>query len=188
VTSLNRALEPKRLEVLHELIPTATTLIELINPTNSINLGNRMADAQSVAHTLGLRIRVLNAGTERDFKTVFVTAAQMQAGGLAITADPLFANHCDDLAALATQYAMPTISPYRAFASAGGLMSYGNDVMDQYRQIGVYTGRILNGEKPSTLPVEQAAKIELIVNLKTARALGITVPLSLSGRADEVIE
>jgi putative ABC transport system substrate-binding protein len=97
-------------------------------------------------------------------------------------------NHCDDLAALATQYAMPTISPYRAFASAGGLMSYGNDVMDQYRQIGVYTGRILNGEKPSTLPVEQAAKIELIVNLKTARALGITVPLSLSGRADEVIE
>jgi putative ABC transport system substrate-binding protein len=188
VTSLNRTLEPKRLEVLHELIPTATTLVVLSNPRTSVKLDARMADAQAVAHTFGLQVHIVNAGTERELTTAFATAAQMRASGLAIGADPLFANHSDALAALALQYAMPTISPYRAFASAGGLMSYGNDLMDQYRKLGVYTGRILHGEKPSALPVEQAAKIELIVNLKAARALGITVPLSLSGRADEVIE
>jgi putative tryptophan/tyrosine transport system substrate-binding protein len=172
VTSLNRAPEPKRLEVLHEFNPKATTLVELINPSQR-NLDSRMADAQAVAHTLGLQVHILNAGAEADFKTAFASAAQMRAGGLAIAADPLFANHSEVLATLAAQYAMPTISLYRAFASAGGLASYGNDLMDQYRQLGIYTGRILNGEKPSTLPVEQATKIELIVNLKTAGALGI---------------
>jgi putative ABC transport system substrate-binding protein len=187
-TSLNRALETKRLEVLHELIPTATMFVELINPRNTVNVENRAADAREAARTLGLQIQVLKASTEGDFETVFTTATQMRAGGLAIAPDPLFANLSDVIAVLAVRHALPTISPYRAFAAAGGLMSYGNDLIDQYREVGVYAGRILKGEKPGDLPVEQATKIELIINLKTAKALGITVPLSLSGRANEFIE
>jgi putative tryptophan/tyrosine transport system substrate-binding protein len=189
VTSLNRALEPKRLEVLHELIPGANIFVQLVNPTNTtISVESREADAQATGHALGLRIHLLYASEERDFEKAFTTAVQLPASGIAIAADPLFANHGDALASLAAQHALPTISPYRAFAAAGGLMSYGDDLMDQYRELGVYLGHVLNGEKPGDMPVEQATKIELIVNLKTAKALGLTIPLPLLGRADEVIE
>jgi putative tryptophan/tyrosine transport system substrate-binding protein len=189
VTSLNRALEPKRMEVLHELTPRANIFVQIVNPTNTaISVQSREADAQSTGQVLGLQIQLLYASTERDFEKVFATAAQLHASGIAIAADPLFANHSDALALLAAQQALPTVSPYRAFAAAGGLMSYGDDLMDQYRELGVYLGHVLNGEKPGDMPVEQATKIELIVNLKTAKALGITVPLSLLGRADKVIE
>lgn len=188
LASLNRALEPKRLEVLHELIPAANILVELVNPANRTNVESREPEAQAVGHALGLQIQLVYANTERDFDKVFTTAVQLRADGIAIAADPLFANHADVLAAVAARHALPTISPYRDFAAAGGLMSYGNDLMDQYRKLGVYTGRVLHGEKPGDMPVEQAAKIELIVNLKTAKALGLTIPVSLLGRADEVIE
>jgi putative ABC transport system substrate-binding protein len=187
-TSLNRALEPKRLEVLHELIPTASKVAYLVNPTNTTNMESRLADAQAAAQRLGLELHVLYARADTEFDTIFATATQLRAGGVAIAPDPLFADRVDMLATLAAQQSMPTISPYRAFAGAGGLASYGVDLMDQYRQVGIYTGRILKGTKPGELPVQQATKIELILNLKTAKAFGVTVPLSLSGRADEVIE
>lgn len=185
---MNSELEAKRLEVLHEFIPTATLFAELINPRNIVNAGSRTVELQASARALGLQIQILNASAEGDFETVFTTATKMRFGGLTIAPDPLFANRSDVIAALAARHAVPAISPYRAFAAAGGLMSYGNDLMDQYREVGVYVGRILKGEKPGDLPVEQATKIELVINLKAAKALGIAVPLSLSGRADEVIE
>jgi putative ABC transport system substrate-binding protein len=187
VTSLNRALGPKRVEVLHELLPSATIVAQLFNPTATA-VEVPVADAHAAAVALGLQLHVLHASTERDFDMIFETAVRLRAGGLVIAPDPLFSNYSELLAAAALRHGMPTISAYRTFVSAGGLMSYGGDLMDQYRQIGIYTGRILKGEKPADLPVEQATKIELLINLKTAKALSLTVPLSLLGRADEVIE
>src|SRR5439155_6052184 len=132
--------------------------------------------------------QILNVNAEREFKTAFASLAQMQAGGLVITTDGLFISLSERLAALAVRHAMPAIFQFRAFAAAGGLMSYGGSLTDLYHQSGVYTGRILKGEKPADLPVQQATKVELILNLKAAQALGLTVPLTLLGRADEVIE
>ena len=146
-------------------------------------------DLQAVADTLGVRLHVLHASTEADFEAAFATAAQLRAAALVIsTADPLFNSHAAQLGALALRHSVPAIYQYREFAAAGGLMSYGGYATDTYRLGGVYTGRILKGEKPADLPVQQATKVELIINLKTAKALGITVPLPLSGRADELIE
>ena len=190
VTTLNVEIAPKRFEVLRELLPATTTVALLINPINmSSVVEGDVRQAQVVARTLGLKpIQVLQASTERDLDTVFSTLTQRGAGGLVIYADTFFSGKSAELAALALRYAVPTISPYREFARAGGLMSYGASVTDLYRLVGVYIGRILKGEKPADLPVQQAGRLELTVNLKTAKALGLTIPATLLARADEVIE
>jgi putative ABC transport system substrate-binding protein len=179
---------PKRLELARELFPGATTFALLVNPANPL-AATVSKDLQAVADTLGVRLHVLHASTEADFEAAFATAAQLRAAALVIsTPDPLFNSHAAQLGALALRHSVPAIFHFREFAAAGGLMSYGGDARDTYRLAGVSTGRILKGAKPADLPVVQASKFELILNLKTARALGITVPLPLSGRADEVIE
>ena len=187
VTGLGVELGPKRLELLHELIPRATVIAALLNPSTTA-AETQSRDLQASARTLGLDLHVLNAGGERDFDAVFANLMQLRAGGLVISNDPFFISRSEQLAALALRHAVPTIYQFRAFAAAGGLMSYGSNLTDLYRLAGVYTGRVLKGEKPADLPVQQSTKVELIINLKTARALGLTVPISLLGRADEVIE
>jgi putative ABC transport system substrate-binding protein len=188
VSNLNVELLPKRLELLHELVPTATVIALLVNPTNPIVAEANTRDLQAAARSLGLQLHVLQASTERDFDTAFATLAQQRAGGFVIGGDAFFTSKIERLAALALHYAMPTIYQFRAFAAAGGLMSYGADLKDLNRQAGAYVGRILKGEKPADLPIQQSTKVELFINLKTAKALGLTVPLPLLGRADEVIE
>jgi putative tryptophan/tyrosine transport system substrate-binding protein len=188
VTSLNVEVGPKRLELLHELVPTATAIALLVNPTSPNQTESTTRDAEAAARTLGLKLYVLHASSERDFDTIFATLVQLRAGALVIGPDLLFANHREQLGALTVHHAVPAISPYREFAAAGGLMSYGTSITHLFRQVGVYTGRILKGEKPADLPVQQATKVELLINFKTARALGLSVPLPLLGRADEVIE
>jgi putative ABC transport system substrate-binding protein len=185
VTQLNNEIAPKRLELLHELIPTATVMALLVNPADPIIAEANSSAVLSAAHRLGLELHVLNASSERDFDAVFAKLLQLRAGGLVIGAGVLF---IEQLAALTVQHAVPAIFETREFVTAGGLISYGSSIADAYRSVGVYTGRILKGEKPADLPVQQATKVELYINLKTATALGITVPLTLSGRADEVIE
>jgi putative tryptophan/tyrosine transport system substrate-binding protein len=185
VTSLDADLAPKRLELLRELTPTATIIAFLVNPTSPVT-ENLVKDLQVAARTLGLELHVLQASTEPDFATVFATLGPAEA--LVIAPDSFFISRSEQLAALTVRHAVPAITQYRAFVAAGGLISYGGSLTDAYRQAGIYTGRILKGEKPADLPVVQSTKVELIMNLKTARALGITVPLSLLGRADEVIE
>jgi putative tryptophan/tyrosine transport system substrate-binding protein len=187
-TQLTVEVGPKRLELARELFPGATTVALLVNPANPV-AATVSKDLQAAADTLGVRLHVLHASTEADFEAAFATAAQLRAAGLVISgADPLFVSHAAQLGALALRHSVPAIYQFREFAAAGGLMSYGGNARDTYRLAGVYTGRILKGEKPADLPVAQSTKVELILNLKTARALGITVPLPLSGRADEVIE
>jgi putative tryptophan/tyrosine transport system substrate-binding protein len=187
-TALSMEVGPKRLELARELFPGATTFALLVNPANPV-AATVSKDLQAVADTLGMRLHVLHASTEADFEAAFATAAQLRAAALVISSpDPLFNSHAAQLGALALRHSVPAIFHFREFAAAGGLMSYGSYATDTYRLAGVYTGRILKGEKPADLPVVQSTKVELILNLKTARALGITVPLPLSGRADEVIE
>jgi putative ABC transport system substrate-binding protein len=187
VTNLNTELVPKRLELLHVLLPSATIVAALVNPTNP-NAETQSRDLRMAAHTLGLQIHVLHASTERDFDAVFANLIQQRAGALVVGTDGFFLSRSQQLGALSVRYAMPTIFQYPEFATAGGLMSYGGSDTDMYRLAGVYTGRILKGEKPADLPVQQSSKVELIINLKTAKALGLSVPLPLLGRADEVIE
>jgi putative ABC transport system substrate-binding protein len=187
VTQMNVEVAPKRLELLHELIPTASVAALLVNLTNP-NTETNTKELQAAARALGIELHVLNASTERDFDAVFAKLIQLRAGGLVIGADTLFSSRSKQLAALALRHAMPTIYQERDFAVAGGLLSYGTDFRETYRLAGNYTGRVLRGEKPADLPVQQATKVELIINLKTAKALGITVPLPVSGRADELIE
>jgi putative ABC transport system substrate-binding protein len=173
--------------VLHELVPTATVLALLVNPTNP-GAEPLSRDLQTAARALGLQLHVLHASTERDLDTVFATLLQLRAGGLVIGTDGFFNTQSEQLATLTLRHALPAIFPYREFAVSGGLMSYGVGNTDLYRLVGVYTGRILKGEKPADLPVQQSTKIEFVINLKIARALGLTVPITLLGRADEVIE
>jgi len=188
VTTLGLEVGPKRLELLHELVPAATTMALLVNPT-SLALSERTTrDLQTAARALGLKIHVLHASTEREIDSAFATFAQLRAGGLVIGPDAFFTSRAEELAALALRHRVPAIYQFREFVEAGGLMSYGTDLTDGNRLTGVYTGRILKGEKPADLPVQQSSKAELIINLKTARALGLTVPLALLGRANEVIE
>jgi putative tryptophan/tyrosine transport system substrate-binding protein len=184
---LNVELGRKRLELLHELVPAASIVALLINPTHPA-AETASKELQAAARSLGLEFHVLHASTEHDFDTVFATLAQVRAGALVIAADAFFVSRSEQLAALTVRHAVPASSLSREFAVAGGLMSYGISVKDAYRQIGVYAGRILKGEKPADLPVQQITKVELIINLKIARALGLTVSLPLLGRADEVIE
>jgi putative ABC transport system substrate-binding protein len=186
-TSLNVEIGPKRLELLHELIPAATVVALLVNPANP-NAETLSRELEAAARTLGLKLHVLHASTERDFDTVFATLARLRASALVIGPDALFNSRSEQLAALTLRHRVPTITQYREFAAAGGLMSYGGSITDTFHLVGVYTGRILKGEKPADLPVTQSTKVELIINLKTAKALGITVPLPLIGCADEVIE
>jgi putative tryptophan/tyrosine transport system substrate-binding protein len=188
VVTLNVEVAPKRLELLHELVPTARIIAALINPTNPVLAETLTRDLQTAAHTLGVQLHILHASSEREFNTVFASLAQLRAEGLVIGADALFNSRSEHLAALTIQHAVPAIYQFREFVSAGGLMSYGTTVADTYRPLGVYTGRILKGEKPAELAVQQATRVELIINMKTAKALGVTVPLPLIGRADEVIE
>jgi len=190
ITTLNLEMTPKRLQVLRELLPTTTIMAVLVNPINiPANVETEVRQVQAAAHTLGLQmVHVLQASTERDLDSAFSTLIQRRAAGLVISADTFFSGKSVELAALASRHAVPTISPYRDFVTAGGLMSYGGSVTELYRLAGVYTGRILKGEQPADLPVQQVTKVQLAINLKTAKALGLTVPTSLIGRADEIIE
>jgi putative ABC transport system substrate-binding protein len=188
VTQTNVETTPKRLEFLHELLPTARDMALLINPTDPALAETETSMALAAAHTLGLELHVLNASTERDFDRVFEKLAELRVSGLVVAADVLFTSHIEQLALLTVRHAMPAAYQWREFTLAGGLLSYGADLTDSYHQVGIYAGRILKGDKPADLPVQQASKVELYINLKTAKALGITVPLPLSGRADEVIE
>ena len=188
VTNLNAEVGPKRLELLHELLPKVTGIAVLVDPTSPALAEPFVRSLQAAARTLGLQLHVLHASTERDFGMVFATAAQQRAGALIIGPGTLFAGLSKQLAALSLQHAVPTIFQYRPFVLAGGLLSYGSSETEYYHQVGVYTGRILKGEQPADLPVQQATKVELMINLKTAKALGLDVPGTLLARADEVIE
>jgi putative ABC transport system substrate-binding protein len=188
VTNLGGELVPKQLELMRELLPKATAMALLINPTNPKLADAPSRDAQAAARSLRLQLHILNASTEHDFETVFSTLVQLRAGGLVISPDAFFTSRADQLAALAFRHAVPTIYPFREFAATGGLMSYGGSLTEFYRLAGVYTGRVVKGEKPADLPVQQATKVELVINLKTAKALGLTISPSIMVRADERIE
>jgi putative tryptophan/tyrosine transport system substrate-binding protein len=174
--------------LLHELVPTARVIALLVNPANPTVAESNTKELQAAARTLGLELHVLNASTERDFDGVFAKMIELRTGGLVIGGDPFFTGRTEQLAALALHHAVPTIFQSRDFAVAGGLLSYGTDFRETYRLAGIYTGRVLKGDKPADLPVQQATKVELYINLKTAKALGINIPNTLIGRADEVIE
>ena len=187
VTVLAEELAPKRVELAHELVPGATLIGLLVNPRNpsaeALTITSREA-----ATTLGLQLDVLRASTEAEIDNAFATLVQKQAGALVTDADVFFTAHSDRLVALATRHSIPVIYGIGVFPPVGGLMSYGGNVAEAYRLAGIYAGRILKGDKPADLPVQRSTKVELIINLKTAKALGLTVPLSLLGRADELIE
>jgi putative ABC transport system substrate-binding protein len=179
---------PKRLELLHELVPTARAIGLLVNQADTALAEAQLRAIQSAANTLGLELQVLNASSEHDFDAAFASLIRLRAGGLVISADHVFTSGMEQLANLALRHSVPAVYLYREFAAAGGLASYGPAIMESYRLAGFYTSRILKGEKPADLPVQQSTKLELFLNLKTAKALGITVPLPLSGRADEIFE
>jgi putative ABC transport system substrate-binding protein len=188
VTQTNVEVAPKRLQLLHELVPAARVMALLVDPAVPTLTEMTTKEMQAAARALGLELHVLNASTEGDFDAAFAKLIQLRAGGLVIGGGPFLISRSERLAVLAARHAVPTIFQYRDFAVAGGLLSYGSDITDAYRLAGVYTGRILKGDKPADLPVQQATKVEMIINLKTAKALGLTIPLPLIGRADEVIE
>jgi ABC-type uncharacterized transport system substrate-binding protein len=188
VTQTNVEIAPKRLELLHELVPTAKVMGLLVNPANPSLAEANTKELQAAARRLSLELQVLNASSEREFDAAFAKLIELRAGGLVIGNDPFFTGRSDQLAALAVRHAVPAVYAWREFALAGGLLSYGTHIAESYRLVGNYTGRILKGEKPADLPVQQVSKVELVINLKAAKALGLTAPLSLLGRADDVIE
>jgi putative tryptophan/tyrosine transport system substrate-binding protein len=177
----------KRLELLHELVPKASIIGLLINPNYRGSTRQAVA-VQAAARAIGRQVLVFHASEERDIDAVFVTLVQQQVGALLVDADTFFVSRRNQLVALAARHSMPAIYDLRDYVAAGGLMSYGTNLADGYRQVGVYTGRILKGAQPADLPVQQAVKVELVLNLKTAKTLGLTFPITLLGRADEVIE
>jgi putative ABC transport system substrate-binding protein len=185
--TLTNELAPKKVELLHEVVPAATSIALLVNPANP-NSEVDTRKSQEAARIVGLQLHVVNASSERDFDAAFASVLQLNVGGLVVGSDVFFNSRSELLATLALRHRVPTIYQYREFAAAGGLMSYGGSIKDSFRVAGVYAGRILKGEKPADLPVQQITKVELIINLKTAKALGLTVPITLLGRADEVIE
>ena len=187
VTQLGEEATPKRLELLHELLPTARVMALLVNPAEPLT-ESQVHVSLAAAKTLSLDLHVLNASIERDFDAVFAKLSELRAGGLTIAGASVFTSHIEELAALTVRHRIPAVYQRREFAAAGGLVSYGTNIADTHRLVGLYAGRVLKGENPADLPVQQATKVELYINLKTAKALGITVPISLLGRADEVIE
>jgi putative tryptophan/tyrosine transport system substrate-binding protein len=188
VTNLLVEVTPKRLELLHELLPTAKVMALLLNPDDRALAQAQVREVLSAARNRGLELHVLNARSEGDLDAVFADIKRLRVGGLVIGAGSVVTGSLNKLAALTIRHAVPAISQYRDFPAAGGLMSYGSDIFDSYRLAGVYTGRVLKGENPAELPVVQPTKFELFINIKTAKTLGITVPLSLIARADELIE
>jgi putative ABC transport system substrate-binding protein len=187
ISQINVALDPKRLEVLHELMPHVAAVAVLRNPENA-SAEAQLAGLETAARTMGISLRVVSAANEREIDAAFATLAELRASALVVASDPYFNGRRQQIVALATRLAVPAIFHQREFAIDGGLMSYGTSVTDMYWRAAIYTGRILKGEKPSDLPVQQSTKVELVINLKTARILGLTFPITLLGRADEVIE
>jgi ABC-type uncharacterized transport system substrate-binding protein len=188
VTSLNIEVAPKRLELMHELLPSVTSMALLVNPAVPALAEPVSRSSQAAAQALGLQLHIVYASSDHDFDAIFERLIELHVGALVIGPDNLFTIHKEQLAKLTVRHAIPAIYQYREFAAAGGLMSYGTSETEYYRLVGTYAGRALKGDKPADLPVQQSTKVELFLNLKTAKALGITVPLPLSGRADEVIE
>jgi putative ABC transport system substrate-binding protein len=187
VTMLGVELEAKRLELLHELVPASALIAMLVNPNNA-HAKTQSREVQAAASAIHQQIVILNASTEREIETAFATLVQERAGALLVGADTFFTSQPALFVALTARHAIPAIYPWRSHVDAGGLMSYGASLLDAYRQTGVYAGRVLKGEKPTDLPVAQSTKFDLVINLKTARALGLDVPLSMLMRVDEVIE
>jgi putative tryptophan/tyrosine transport system substrate-binding protein len=188
VSQLLTATVPKQVQMMHEAVPTASTIGFLLNETNPLYSEAFLKDLEAAASTLGSTLHGVHASTETDFDLAFATLLRIGAGALVVGPDLFFLSRRERIVALAAHHLIPVIYPWREGATAGGLMSYASSQADTYRQVGIYAARILKGDKPADLPVQQSVKIELILNLKTARALGITFPLSLLGRADEVIE
>jgi putative tryptophan/tyrosine transport system substrate-binding protein len=187
-TSLGGELAPKRLELLHQLMPTATVMALLVNPSNPVLAESNARRLSEAARSLGLRVHTLRAATERDFDPVFKELVRLRAGGLVISIDSFFTARREQLAALALNHGIAAIYQDRDFAVAGGVITYGGSLTEGYRLVGLYTGRILKGERPADLPVQQITRVELIINMKTAKALGLSVPPSVLALADEVIE
>jgi putative tryptophan/tyrosine transport system substrate-binding protein len=187
VSNLTVETGAKQMELLHELVPAATLIALLVNPANSVLADTLSRDLQTAARAMRQQVLVVSASTETDVDAAFATLVEQKVGALVVGNDPFFNARPNQLVALAARHAVPAIYPYREFAAAGGLMSYGSNLADTYRLVGVYTGRILNGEKPANLPIQQT-KVEFVINLRTAKALGLTFPITLLGRADEVIE
>jgi putative ABC transport system substrate-binding protein len=188
INFLNSELAAKRLGLLRELVPGAARVAVLVNPANAVNAETTLRDAQAAARAMGLQIRVLNASTSREINAAFASLGRERPDALFVGGDGLFNSRCVQLVNLASRHAVPATYADRLMTEAGGLMSYGSDIADAWRQVGVYAGRILKGAKPADLPVVQASKFELVINAETARMLGLTVPPSLLAAADEVIE
>jgi putative tryptophan/tyrosine transport system substrate-binding protein len=188
VTSLNMEVAPKRLELMHELLPSVTSMALLVNPAVPALAEPVSRSSQAAAQALGLQLHIVHASSDHDFDAIFERLIELHVGALVIGPDNLLTIHKEQLVKLTVRHAIPAIYQYREFAAAGGLMSYGTSETEYYRLVGTYAGRVLKGDKPADLPVQQSTKVELFLNLKTAKALGITVPLPLSGRADEVFE
>jgi putative tryptophan/tyrosine transport system substrate-binding protein len=186
-TNLNTEVLPKRLQLMHEVVPVDAKIALLLNPRNPAADG-QLRDVRTAARTLGRELQVVNASTEREIEAAFVSLAPLRVGGLVVTGDGIFVRESQQIAAHALRHAMPAIFQFSDFTAAGGLMTYGADFKTQYRVAGTYIGRILKGEKPADMPVQQATRIELIINMRTAKALGLDLPIALLVRADEVIE
>jgi putative tryptophan/tyrosine transport system substrate-binding protein len=187
VSILNQELESARLERMIEVVPRATTIAFLVNP-DSLTTDPKLQEMESAARSFGRRLHVLNARSEREFETVFTTVEQQRIGAMVVTSDNVFSNESATLGQVSARHTVPTIGAYRDFARAGGLMSYGSDLTEAYRRVGICAARILNGEKPSDLPVQQSTKVEFVINLKTAKALSLRIPSGLLAIANEVIE
>jgi putative ABC transport system substrate-binding protein len=187
VAALTAELAAKRLDLLHELVPTATVVALLVNPADPVT-DVETRNLQDAARSLRVQTHILRASTASEIDAAFATLVELGARALVVSTDPFFTNQRAQIVALAARHAVPAIYVWREYAAAGGLMSYGTGLADNFRQMGVYTGKILKGTKPADLPVQQVVKVELVMNLKTADALGLTVPMTLLGRADEVIE
>ena len=185
---LNDEIAPKRLELLHDFIPAAKSIALLVNPANPSVAAAQAKGLQGPADALGVRLTVVGASNATELEDVFASLVRDRIEALQLGVDPLFGNHIDQIIALATRSKIPTIYPWHEFTAAGGLINYGSSIPDAYRQVGVYTGQILNGANPAELPVQQPTRFELVINLKTAKALGLTIPPAILARANEVIE